>query len=48
MKNEVEKYEKLRKTNEIEKESIVHKLSHCNLELEKKLKQIDPTYEVCS
>ena len=48
MKNEAEKYEKLRKTNEIEKESIVHKLSYCNLELEKILKIIDPTYEVRS
>ena len=41
MKNEAEKYE-------IEKDSIVHKMSHCNLELEKKLKKVDPTYEVRS
>ena len=41
-----EKYEKLRKTNEIEKDSIIHKLSHCNLELEKKIKRINPSYRV--
>ena len=46
IKKSEEDLEKLRKTNEIEKDSIVHKLSHCNLELQKKLKKIDPSYEV--
>ena len=46
IKESEEELERLRKTNEIEKDIIVDELSHCNMELEKKLKKINPSYEV--